>query len=52
MPVLPAAWEAEAGRLQGQSQPQQLQDAKQLNETLSLNKIQSREIGWEMWFSG
>ena len=37
-----AAQEAEAGGSQVQSQPQQQPGAKQLSETLSLNKIQNK----------
>uniref|UniRef100_A0A8C6EZA0 Lysophospholipase D GDPD3 n=1 Tax=Marmota marmota marmota TaxID=9994 RepID=A0A8C6EZA0_MARMA len=47
--VIPAAKEAEAGRSRVESQPQQQQGAKQLSETLSLNKIQ--KIGPGMWLS-
>ena len=51
MPVIPAAGKAETGESQVQSQPQQKQSAKQLSETLSLNKIQNRARDVAQWLS-
>ncbi len=45
------AREAEAGRSLVQSQPQQKQGAKQLSDTLSLNKIQNRAGDAAQWLS-
>ncbi len=51
MPVIAASREAEAGGWRIESQLQQKQGAKQLNETLSLSRIQNRagHVAW--WLS-
>ncbi len=51
MPINPAAPEAEEGGSRVQSQPQLKQGPKQLNETLSLNKIQNRAGNMTQWLS-
>ena len=50
-PVILVTQEAEAGGFQVQGQPQQQQDTKQCNETLSLNKIQNRTGDVAQWLS-
>ena len=50
-PVIPVVCKAEAGGLPDQSQLQQWQGTKQLNETLSLNKIQNRTGNVVQWLS-